>query len=221
MKTAWLSSLLALGIAGSIATACTISTSDGDGLGGSSGDSGGSTAAGGASSGGATAKGGTTAAGGTAAGGTAAGGAATGGSATGGAAPEPVVKCDGVMSSGTPAMTCEFTGEDKTFCHECLTKSCCDAVQQCYGFGPGTIANQCAYGGPDGGSEFTCFEACLIKKTKAGGGEYQDADVDACADMCATPACGGIVGNATNDLIECMTNPSKCEKDCILDPAKL
>jgi len=218
MKTAWLS-LLALGIAGSIATACTISSGDGDGLGGSSGDSGGSTAAGGAGSGGA--KGGTTAAGGAAAGGKAAGGAASGGTSSGGAASlEPVVKCDTLTSSGTPAPSCTFDAPDDTVCHKCLSKvaSCCDAVKQCYGFGPGLEANQCAYGGPDGSSEFTCFEDCIVGKAKAGGGDYQMADVDFCTDKCATPACGLFVGNATNDLIACMTN--ECEKECILDPAK-
>jgi hypothetical protein len=218
MKTAWLS-LLAFGIAGSIATACTITTTDGDNLGGSFNDTGGSTAKGGTGAGGTTSKGGTTAAGGTAAGGSATGGFTSSGGA---ASTDPVVKCDtATVTQGTPQPTCDFAAPDNTFCHECLSKkpACCTAVKQCYGFGPGTVANQCAFGGPDGGSEYACFEGCMVLKTKAGAGEWTAADVDACSAMCVTPGCDAFPGNATNDLIACIT--TDCEKECLLDPAKL
>ncbi|MGC4091454.1 MAG: hypothetical protein QM756_26965 [Polyangiaceae bacterium] len=216
MKTAWLS-LFAVGIGCLIAPACTITTSTDDGTGGD--DTGGTTASGGAAAkGGAAASGGTT----TAKGGAAASGGATasGGSASmvgsgGSGGSEPVVTCDGATPAGTPATSCVFETADNTFCHECLTTNCCAAVKTCYGTNP---ANQCAFGGPDGGSEFTCYEACMVSHVKANGGDYSSSDEDVCLGMCATPKCGAVVGDATADIAVCMRD--SCEKVCFLDPAK-
>lgn len=210
MKKAWLS-LLALTIAGSIGTACTITTTDDDTVGGSTGFGGAAGSGGSNTSGGVTAKGGASS-GGTA--GSAAGGASSGGSAgsgTGGSS-EPQVQCDTeTKTAGTPAPSCEFRTEDSTPCHECLAKnpSCCTAVKQCFGTSP---ENQCGYGGPIGGdSEFVCFETCVRAKVIANG-TYSDDDVDTCAASCVTPECGAAVGNATNDLIICMLGD--CEAEC-------
>ncbi|MFZ5897325.1 MAG: hypothetical protein ACOY0T_40095 [Myxococcota bacterium] len=215
MKTAWLS-LFALGIACSIATACTITTTDDDtALGGSSGNGG--TGTGGAS-GGTSAKGGTTSTGGSAAGGAVAKGGSAGMSSggTGGSGPNINVVCDtATVTQGTPAATCEFDASDNTFCHACLTKSCCGEVKACFGMNP---ENQCAFGGPDEGSEFACFEACLVTAAKKNGGDYTTADEDKCLGDCATPKCGAVIGNATNELITCMH--LSCEKECFIDPAQ-
>lgn len=211
MKKAWLS-LLALTIAGSIGTACTITTTDDD-------TDGGATGFGGKASGGAATSGGSTAKGGASSGGTAgsgAGGASSGGSAAGGVggAPDPVM-CDvGLEPTGTPAQSCVFDVPDNTPCHECLAKDadCCAAIKECYGTGP---RNQCAYGGPDGGSEFTCIEACIRQKV-LNTGSYSNDDEDVCVNACATPACG-LIGNATNLILGCMH--ANCETECF-EPTK-
>lgn len=219
-KTAW---LLVFAVAAcSIPMACTITTSDGGNMGGS--DTGGtSVTTGGASSGGAS-KGGATSGGVAATGGASSGGAATGGAstsggastATGGAA--EMVSCDDTSTTpmGTPAGSCEFAPADNTFCHACLTTQCCAIVKQCFGTGP---LDQCAFGGPDGSSEFQAYEACIVKRAKAAGGAY-DPDVDPfeCAAEAGTPSCGGLIGNATSDLIGCMHD--HCETECFVDPAK-
>lgn len=208
MKKAWLS-LLALTIAGSIGTACTITTTDDDTVGGSTGSGGKAGSGGVATSGGSAAKGGASS-GGAAGGG--AGGAASGGAPVAGAggAPEQVVMCDvDENPTGTPAGSCQFAGQDNTPCHECLSKDadCCAAVKECYGTNPG---NQCAYGGPDGGSEFVCIENCIRQKVLTAG-SYTNEDEDVCINACATPECG-LIGNATNVILGCMH--ANCEAEC-------
>jgi hypothetical protein len=208
MKKAWLS-LLALTIAGSIGTACTITTTDDDTVGGSTGFGGAAGSGGSNTSGGATAKGGASS-GGTA--GSAAGGASSGGKASGGTGgePEPVVMCDvDENPTGTPADSCVFVAPDNTPCHECLAKvpECCTAIRECYGKSP---YNQCAYGGPDGGSEYTCIENCIRQKVLSAG-SYTNDDEDVCVNACATPACG-LIGNATSVILGCMH--AHCETEC-------
>jgi hypothetical protein len=212
MKKAWLS-LLALTVAGSIGAACTVTTTTDDGNEGGASGSGGSGTGGAKTNGGVTSNGGATTGGATATGGV----AATGGtSTTGGTGGAAVIGCDEKGKvAGTPATSCQFAAADSTFCHECLTTSCCGEVKACFGQNPD---NQCAYGGPEGESEFGCYEACLVTKAKANGGDYTEEDQDACIGMCSTPACGVIIGDATLDLIVCMH--TECEKVCFEDPAK-
>lgn len=204
MKKAWLT-LFALTVAGTIGTACTITTSDGDDDGGAS-SFGGSTSSGGSSSGGANASGGVSALGGASA--TTGGKAGTGGSGTGGMADKVV--CDvGLNPTGTPAGACEFASEDNTPCHECLAKDpeCCAAIKECYGQMP---LNQCAWGGPDEGSEYACIENCIRAKVIQTG-THTEADEDACVANCTTPGCSAI-GSATSVLVGCMLN--NCEIEC-------
>lgn len=206
MKKAWLT-LFALTVAGTIGTACTITTTDDDTDGGASSFGGSSN--GGSSSGGASTKGGASALGGASAGGkTGTGGSGTGGSATGGSGPKVV--CDvNENPTGKPAGSCEFAGADNTPCHECLAKDaeCCAAIKECYGENPD---NQCAWGGPDGESEYACIESCIRAKVIKTG-THTEADEDACVKTCTTPGCNGI-GNATSVLVGCMLN--NCEVEC-------
>lgn len=222
MKTAW-RYLLAFGLVGSLtATSCVIKT-DPDGTGGSDNDTGGR-GNGGSSTGGSKATGGSMATGGSSTGGsTATGGSkSTGGTpATGGTA--TVIGCDGTDFRGEAAMTCTFEDDDLADpdigeCLKCISKAanCCDDLKDCYATDPN---NQCGFGGPEGESEYICYQTCLVGKAKAGGGLYDpDRDTDACADACATPAClPKPIGSVTNSLIGCMH--LNCETECFFDPA--
>lgn len=218
MKKAWLT-LFVLTIAGSVGTACTITTTDDDTVGGSTGFGGaGSGGRGGTGTGGTSNSGGSTAKGGASSGGTAgtgSGGVSGGGSGGTGGSTEPPVVCDVTADpTGTPATTCQFQAPDNTPCHECLAKipDACAAIKECYGTNP---RNQCAWGGPDGGSEFICIESCIRQKVLTAG-SYTDADEDACVTNCTTPTCA-LIGNATSELLGYMH--ANCEAECF-EPTK-
>lgn len=197
----------------SLAAACTV----GSGTDGPTDNDGGSTSTGG-SKGGSTSGGATTGgkagatAGGT--GGASTGGATTGGTAgtggTGGGTSTDAtcndVSAGGYMVAGTPQPDCEPTTAGDP-CQECIKTNCCEEYKNCGATDP---YNVCAWGGADDwatkGGEILCFQDCINTAYDPTG----SADVITpemigdCYGMCATPKCGGVIGDETDALATCM-----------------
>jgi hypothetical protein len=221
MNTSWLrhfATALALSTAFS---ACVIGDpDDDDGFGDDDGESGeGGSIGGRGGSGGRGGTGGRAGSGGTTGGG-GSGGTATGGLAGDGAggADEPTVECEpGSGPTSTPAANCTFAGP-KDACLECLSANCCSELRNCYGVNP---YNVCAYGGPEGFSEYLCIQACLVER-EVDGPYNPNVDPGECGALCRTIPTGGtracsLPGNYTVPVVDCML--ADCEDACILDPA--
>jgi hypothetical protein len=184
-------------------------TSASGGTGGSTGGTGGSTGGTGGSTGGSAGTGGSV--GGS--GGSTGGAAGTGGSSGDDTAPT----CDPADGSlvGTPYPDCE-PQDAQDDCEACIQKSCCEESKNCYATEP---FNVCGWGGPPSSDasaplagEITCYRDCLTTYVNDNGVCDPDG-ISACATMCATPMCGGdLVGGATSDLAACMQ--TNCSKDC-------
>jgi hypothetical protein len=180
------------------------------GTGGRSGSAGSATFGGRVGSAGSAGRGGTTGAGGSNAG--------TAGKDDG--VPDDLA-CDGRQGK-TPAASCEFTDGDDRYkaCLSCLSSSCCSELKQCYATDP---TDACAYGGPDNGTEYTCYIECLVKAAKDSGIDaYDPEDPMRCAIACGTPkdglgkACSTpLIADSTNVLLSCMH--TNCEPECIDD----
>ena len=199
---AWLR-LVSVGVIGGLlASACVITSDDGDddenGEGGEGGDetTGGRRPTGGSPTTGGRATGGT-GTGGTTGGTTPTGGTSTGGAATGGT----INACD--VEEFEPADTCDFEGGDA--CSMCLTGSCCDEIKYCYSTDP--VRNRCGYGiTSSDDSEFDCAAACLAE---IGDIPTQD-DIDDCVGQCMT--CG--VGTLDTALLtQCLAD--NCFEECL------
>ncbi len=187
------------------------------GTGGSTGGTGGSTGGTGGSTGGTGGSTGGTAGTGGSAGGT---GGSTGGtdtSGTGGSSGDTTATCDPDDGSavGTPYPNCE-PQDAQDDCEACIQTSCCEESKNCYATEP---FNVCGWGGPPSddasaplAGEIACYRDCLTSYVNDNG--VCDSDgVSGCATMCATPMCGGnLVGGATSDLAACMQ--TNCSKDC-------
>ncbi len=197
---AWLR-LVSVGVIGGLmASACVITSDDGDdenGEGGEGGDesTGGRRPTGGASTGG-RATGGTGTGGAT--GGTSTGGASTGGAATGGT----INACD--VDEFEPADTCEF--DDSDACSMCLSSNCCAEIKSCYADDP--VQNRCGYGITDDSlSEFECASQCLLD---IGDIPTQD-DIDDCVGSCMT--CADVRTLDTASLTHCLAD--SCYEECL------
>jgi hypothetical protein len=97
-------------------------------------------------------------------------------------------------------------------CETCVETSCCTQSRVCYGYNPGNV---CGYGGPLTGmyadlNEWDCYRFCAEIESDESGA-YDDAVKETCAAECATVMCG-LIGNATNELIECAD--TNCEEQC-------
>jgi hypothetical protein len=188
------------------------------GTGGSTGGTGGSTGGTGGSTGGTAATGGTTGGTGDTTGGT--GGTdspGTGGSNGGTGGDDTTPTCDPADGSmvGTPYPDCEPQDADDD-CEACIQTSCCEESMNCYATDP---FNVCGWGGPPSSDpslplagEIACYRDCLTNYVNENGVCDPDG-ISGCAEMCATPMCGGdFVGGATSDLAACMQ--THCSKDC-------
>jgi hypothetical protein len=192
---------LALGfVAATLSAACTVSSDDDDSTGGTGGTSGtGGVSGTGGTTGGTGGSGGTSGAGGT--------------SGTGAITPT----CD--PSDSTPNPSCAPGPDDQDDeCALCVQSSCCEESKACYGTNP---YNVCGWGGPStaipdmgvvtGLGEIGCFTTCLGQYVNDMG--VCDSDgIDNCASACATDMCGGLPGDATNDLATCMQ--TNCAQKC-------
>ncbi len=206
----------------SLATACVVSSGDGDDDtdiedGGSSGKS--TTTAGksgsstggkaGSSTGGTSGSGGTTTEGGTPGG----EGGTPGGE--GGTPPAYMAGlCEDELGTMTPANlpSCEPADKDETnACLKCMKMSCCETWQACYGTSPTTA---CGYGPTEADDlgQFDCIQACFV--------DGNDGVVDSaellmnCADMCLNQCDGkdDFITTGTSELVGCTQD--NCLDEC-------
>jgi hypothetical protein len=198
-KSYWRMVAVAGVVGACLASACVVTTSTDDGLGGGTSTAGATTGTAGASTvGGSAGSGGSTAIAGT-------GGAPAGGTGS------TVVGCDmgdADAMTGTPAANCNATAGDA--CSACLQTSCCTALEVCNGTNPN---NQCAFGGPGGAGEFSCVAACM-KMAFATNGVEQPDDLPTCAGQCNTDACGTVIGTSTSNLIACVHGDGTTDGPC-------
>jgi hypothetical protein len=201
-----------LGLVGfSLATGCVVKSDDDDGSGGEAGDDSGGTSSGGSSGSATGGKGGSStggsSTGGSSTGGSSTGGSSTGGSSTGGTGGMDEVECDpdeGELDN-TPYPNC--TASQGNECEQCIEQSCCALSRVCYGTEP---MNVCGWGGPDGAGEIACYIECIAAYYEDNA-VYDDDGRDLCTNMCTTQMCG-LIGNATQDMVECVDE--NCEADC-------
>ncbi|HEX6274740.1 MAG TPA: hypothetical protein VFZ53_16980 [Polyangiaceae bacterium] len=203
-----------LGLVGiSLATGCVVESDDDDDTGGEAGESGGGTSSGGSSGRGGSSTGGS-ATGGSATGGSATGGSSTGGTSTGGSATggtggdintDPECDPDEGDLDNTPYPNCTATAGNE--CEECIERSCCAISRVCYGYDPGNV---CGWGGPDGEGEIACYIDCIATYYEENA-VYDEDGRDLCTGMCTTQMCG-LVGNVTQDMVECVD--MNCEPEC-------
>lgn len=195
---------LFMGIAASLASACVVSTGDGDpdgvdvngGEGGTNNNTAGK-ATGGAKAGNST--------GGTKAGASAAG--TTSGGGEGGMGAEPYVPGACQDSLETPSMepSCDSKPDDND-CGACLKTQCCDSLQACYGTEP---TSACGYGATsdDDLGQFDCIRDCYEKT--ADGIKTQAEVVTECAGECANQCAevgDGLINEDTQALLDCAQN---------------
>lgn len=216
----------------SLASACVVTTGDGDdfddfddngGEGGTSNNSAGKSSGGGGSSSTAGKAGSATGGGGS----SSTAGTSSGGSAgSGGSAPAyEGGLCDSDVpveqeSGPTPTVPADATlnADDDlpgNACRKCLKTECETEWSTCYGTEP-RIA--CGWG-PDNATEdgqFDCFLKCFDAGAADPMGTADDLIAE-CGEQC-TNQCDGDGGNVmihTNDLISCANDPEKCQEDCL------
>lgn len=212
-------------ITAALSVACTVTTDDDVGTGGTggtsvSGGTGGTSTTGGTGgtsvSGG---TGGTSTTGGTggSTGGTGGSTGGTGGSTGGSGGTGDTATCDPTDGStaGTPYPNCDPQDTDDA-CEACIQANCCEESKNCYATDP---LNVCGWGGPPSSDpsvgaagEISCYRDCLTAYVNENG--VCDSDgIDMCASMCVTPMCGGdFLGSATSDLAACMQ--TNCSEKC-------
>lgn len=193
-----------MGMAAALASACVVSTGDGDGkdIIVDGGESGSSSTSGTKNTGG-------TKAGSSGSGGTSAG---TSGSSTaggeGGSGGEPYVPgfCE-ADSVKTPSMlpSCDAKPDDND-CGACLKVKCCDSLQACYGTEP---TSACGYGpkSEEDLGQFDCIIACY--EENADGVKSQAEVITDCAGECALQCADvgdGLINGDTQDLLDCAQN---------------
>lgn len=203
---------LFLGIAASLASACVVSTGDGDnddidingGESGSSNTSGtkntGGTKAG-SSSGGASAGTSTTA-------GTTSGGGEDGG---GGETYVPGA-CQDSLTTPSMLPSCDLKDDDND-CGACLKSKCCDSLQECYGTEP---TSACGYGATSDEDlgQFDCIRDCYEKN--ADGIKTQAEVITECAGECANQCADvgdGLINEDTQALLDCAQNGEDGDMD--------
>lgn len=202
---------LLLGVVSSMATACVVTSGDGDisdGGDGNTGDTGNVGNEGGEPA----SMGGTKAGTGGSSGGTSAGTGGTATAGTGGSAPTYVPgKCEADLATPSMEPSCDDAVANEDPCRECLRTKACTAWQACYGTAPTTA---CGFGPKDkDGGQFGCILTCFFEN-KAG-----ETDPDAlfadcgagCALQCDT-ADNGLIMGTTNDLAG--EAYAKCNTEC-------
>jgi hypothetical protein len=197
-----------MGMAAALASACVVSSGDGDddpfgadgGEGGTDNSTSGTknTAGTKAGSSGSAGKGGT---GGTAGSGTA------GSTADGGMGGEAYVPgaCETDLSTPSMLPSCDAKADDND-CGKCLKVKCCDSLQACYGTEP---TSACGYGAKsdDDLGQFDCIRDCY---DKGNDGTKSQADLVAdcageCANQCADVG-DGLINSDTQALLDCAQN---------------
>ena len=109
---------------------------------------------------------------------------------------------------GTPNSCVPPKGTENA-CNTCIQMHCCKEFSECYAVEPG---NQCGWGGPDSGGEFSCVKACLEDNVQKGN-VTDAAALGTCAPPCATKKCNAtLIGTQTNDLIACVNDA--CQMPC-------
>ena len=199
------------GMAMSLATACVVSSGDGDddGTDLTDGGDGGTNTTAGKSSGG----------GGSSSGGTTAGSKATGGSSDDGG--EPAMPSGGTPSTFVPGEcqtdeplqptmlpVCDEAAGD-TACLKCLKLQACDEFKTCFGEEPSTACSVGMTAGADG--QFACVTKCFADG--AAGAVDADMLLGECASQCDECGTGGL-NDETSALIEAGNDPAKCQSDC-------
>jgi hypothetical protein len=153
------------------------------------------------------------------AGSTNAGGASAGSSSTAGSGAQAAdYQCDtgdGGAPPGTAADCTSAPAQVPDACASCLQTQCCTELGECYATTPG---NQCGYGGPNDGGEFTCFQKCAQDGFTANSVDDDDLRTT-CSNQCTTSTdhqsshdCG-LIGTQTNALIACLSD--NCLTQCI------
>lgn len=154
-------------------------------------------------------------AGSTSAGGASAGSSSTAGSTSSAAADYQCDTGDGGAPPGVAADCTSAPAQVPEACASCLQTQCCTELGECYATTPG---NQCGYGGPNDGGEFTCFQKCAQDGFTANGVDDDDLRTT-CSNQCTTSTdhqsshdCG-LIGTQTNALIACLSD--NCVTQCI------
>lgn len=201
-----------LGVASSLATACVVTSGDGDlsdGGEGNTSEGGEPSTSGGSSSAG---KGGT---GGSAAGtgGSTAGTSTAGGEGGGGGTAVTYVpgKCEADLATPSMEPSCDDERANEDPCRACLRTKACTSWKACYGTAPTTA---CGFGPAENdGGQMGCILGCFFEN-KAG-----ETDPDAlfadCAGGCALQCDDvdqGVIMGTTNDLAG--EAYSKCNAEC-------
>jgi hypothetical protein len=205
---------LFMGLAGSLASACIVSSGDGDDddVSVDGGDGGTNNTSGTKNTGGTKA--------GSSAGGSSAGTATAGTTAMAGAGGEVSTYVPGACESDlkTPSMlpSCDSKPDDNE-CGACLKMNCCDALQACYGTEP---TSACGYGATsdEDPGQFDCIRACYERDNdgvKLEQDIIQDCGAE-CLNQCQDEAG---VNDDTLDLMGCALNgadddPDKGDDDC-------
>ena len=202
---------LLAGVAASMATACVVTSGDGDDDIFDGGESGSSTTAGkttGGSSAGSNDGGKTSTGGG---GSSTAGTTTTGGDGGTGSSYVPgLCQADDPTPTSEPSCSPKATDEGLT-CKICLKSMCCTDWQTCYGDTPTTA---CGWGQTeDAPGQFDCIQKCFVD----GAADATDADVllGDCAAMCANQCDNpdnGLIMDSTSSLVDCAN--TNCQDDC-------
>jgi hypothetical protein len=197
---------LFMGLAASLASACVVSTGDGDnddidingGEGGTTNNTSGTKNTGGTKAG-------------TNTGGNSAGMSPTAGTTSGGgedgAGGETYVPGACESEGKTPSMlpSCDAKDDDNP-CGACLKTKCCDSLQECYGTEP---TSACGYGATSDEDlgQFDCIVDCY--KENADGIMSQEDVLRDCAGECANQCADvgdGLINSDTQALLDCAQN---------------
>jgi hypothetical protein len=211
----------------SLATACVVSSGDGDDDtdiedGGSSGKSTTTGGKSGSSTGGKSGSstggtGGSSTAGTTTEGGTPGGEGGTPGG-EGGTPPTYMAGlCDSELGTMTPAdvPSCDPADKDEmNACLKCMKMHCCEEWQACYGTNPTTA---CGYGptAADDLGQFDCIQQCMVDGND--GVVNEDDLLRDCADMCVNQcdiADEGLITAGTQALVACTHDTETCLEAC-------
>jgi hypothetical protein len=205
---------LFMGLAASLASACVVSTGDGDpddvdingGDGGTTNNTSGTKNTGGTKAG--TSNGG----GGSSAGTTTAGTTSGGGEGGDGAAPYVPGACQDSLETASMLPSCDAKADDND-CGACLKVKCCNTLQECYGTEP---TSACGYGATSDEDlgQFDCILACY--KKNADGIKSQAEVVTDCAGECANQCADvgdGLINEDTQALLDCAQNGEDGDMD--------
>lgn len=215
-----------MGTAALMATACVVTSGDGDdddslfdgGEGGTSSTAG-KTSTGGGGKGGTSTAGSTS--GGSTSAGTSAGGSATGGSGgTGGTPTEEVGLCldeEGADPQPTVLPSCAPDDKDATDdCRKCLRASCCEEWRTCYGDEPRTACGWGADAADDYEGQFDCVRSCYLEKLETTNDSEDMIKYDCSFECLKQCDADGLPLQATSDVLDCAT--ASCNDECFPPP---